>query len=778
MSGVSDATPRPTGPWVRRSLRTKLLITVAVPIVALLIAISTIFVARTISARATDEAVRALETQLALERVSALTVDAETGTRGYLATGQREFLEPYNRAVRDLPGARVVLAELTSDDDGQGERLRRLDGALATELATLRTLQRSPTASPQRTQALLASKTTMDALRAVLSDIAEQQQAEENEKAAAAARLRSLVTAITVAAGGLGLIGGLVAMSALSAGLTRRVALVQDNARRLADSRPLLAMPADEDELGELGNTMSRTAELIADKQAMLDLTLRTGGLILFELHPDGHLRFRGDPHLLGELGLRTDRPVELAPLRRRLGLEDAGAARRAQIDETGVSRIDLTVPTVGGEQRRLEVRWREVSGDNRRPTGMVVGIASDVSDRLRAQRAFEVARDAAERANRSKDEFLSRMSHELRTPLNAVLGFAQLLAIDGLDEEQRDSVDHILHGGRHLLALVNEVLDLARVESGSFALSIEPIQVSAVADDAVQLMQPIADENGITVDVRTGSRTDLYVAADHQRLKQILINLLSNGIKYNRSGGSVTIGWDSDGSGQIAIEVRDSGAGISPHKLHNLFTPFERLGAEQTAVEGTGLGLSLSHRLSQAMGGTLTLASTGPDGSTFLAALPAAERPVARPGPATDPLCVAEESLPDLHDVTVLYVEDNLANLSLVEELLRRAEAPAPLSAVQGSLGLELAQVHQPDIILLDRHLPDMRGEDVLNQLRNDPRTADIPVIVISADVISGRSAALRDAGAIAFLSKPIDVEAFWGAVTTAVAEKKRGNA
>jgi len=773
---MTAADPHGRALWARRSLRAKLLTTVAVPIVALLIAIAAIFTTRLIGTRAADDAVRAMETQLALDQVLLLTVEAETSTRGYLATGRSEFLEPRDHAIRRLPAARAQLDQLIADQGGQRDRLSRVDSALATEIATLRTLDDVPNRSPQRTEALLASKNRMDDLRAVLTEIAQYEQAEERKKAAAAAQLRSTVTTITLAAGGLGLIGGLVAMSALSTGLARRVRLVHENARRLAESQPLLPMPTGEDELSELGTTMARTAELIADKQAMLELTLRTGGLILFELHADGYVRTRGDPDLIVDLGLSTDRPMELGWLRTKLHLGDPLATSDGHPDDTGASRADLSVPTVDGQERRLEVRWREVIGEDGQPTGLVVGVASDVTDRLRAQRAFELARDAAERANLAKDEFLSRMSHELRTPLNAVLGFAQLLAMDGLDEEQRDSVEHILRGGRHLLALVNEVLDLARVESGSFALSIEAIQVSEVVEDAVRLMRPIAVEGGIDARIDADSTAEAYVSADHQRLKQVLINLVSNGIKYNRAGGSVTIGWALEQSERVTVRVGDTGPGIPPRKLHHLFTPFERLGAEQTVVEGTGLGLALSHRLVQAMDGTLMLESTGPEGSTFVAQLPAAERPSRQAEAPTDQPAVAEEPLPDLRDVTVLYVEDNLANLSLVEELLRRAEAPAPLSAVQGSLGLELATVHQPDLILLDRHLPDMAGEEVLDQLRADPRTAGIPVIVISADVMPGRGSALRDAGAVAFLTKPIDVEAFWGALSTALGEKRRG--
>lgn len=507
-----------------------------------------------------------------------------------------------------------------------------------------------------------------------------------------------------------------------------------------------------------------------ADRQALLELTLSTGGLLLFEVRAGDGIAFRGDPRLLAELGLASGRPMPVDEVRELLGLgPDLGidAAR------TGTSWTDVTVPTTTGEERRLAVRWRRLQDPAEAGDGhevLVVGVATDVTDRVRAQQAFELARDAAETANRAKDEFLSRMSHELRTPLNAVLGFAQLLSMDDLDEVQRDNVDHILRGGRHLLALVNEVLDLARVESGTFALSIEAIRIWDVADDAVRMMRPIAAEHEIAVRLLPGSARDLHVAADQQRLKQLLVNLVSNAIKYNRHRGSVEVGWrrtaDAD---EVEIEVADTGVGIAAHRLPELFTPFERLGAGHTPVEGTGLGLALSRRFAQAMGGDLRLVSTGPEGSRFVVTLPSAEAPGA-PSVLDDTGTEHTPAPPDLHDVRVLYVEDNLANLSLIEELVRRAQAPAPLTAVQGRLGIELAQVHQPDLILLDRHLPDMRGDDVLQTLRADPRTADIPVIVISADVMSGRGSALREAGAVAFLTKPVDVEAFWNAVRIAL--------
>ena len=762
-------TTDPPGP--RRSLRARLLVTVAVPIAALLVALGAILVVRTDGARAADESRAALQSQLALARTTSLVVDAETGARGYLATGRADFLEPYDRALDQLPAARTELWRLLAADPGQADALRRLDPAITAELTALATVRTTgPGAAPARRSAVLAAgKTTMDALRAVLDELGRRARTVQDEKAADAARLRGAVTAITVTAGAVGLVGGLVAILVVSAGVTRRVNLVQDNARRLADGRPLLPVTAKQDELGVLGATMSRTAEVMADRQALLELTLTAGGLLLFEIHAGGAVAFRGDPRLLADLGLTADHPMPLDEVRRIVPLPGTDPN-----DRPGTAATDITVPTTDGDERRLAVRWRRLpepthSDSTGGPGVVVVGVATDVTDRVRAQQAFELARDAAENANRAKDEFLSRMSHELRTPLNAVLGFAQLLSMDDLDEEQRDNVDHILRGGRHLLALVNEVLDLSRVESGTFALSIEPIRVWDVADDAVRMMRPIAAEHGIAVALRSDGPREVHVDADQQRLKQLLVNLISNGIKYNLRGGSVHVGWSRAAGDRVELDVTDTGHGIAAHKLPELFTPFERLGAEQTPVEGTGLGLALSHRLAQAMNGELRLASTGDDGSRFVVTLPGAEAPCAPPA-ADDAGTGSAAAPPDLHDVRMLYVEDNLANLSLIEELVRRAQAPAPLTAVQGRLGIELAQVHQPDLILLDRHLPDMRGDEVLQRLRADPRTAGIPVIVISADVMPGRGSALRDAGAVAFLTKPVDVEAFWSAVRIAL--------
>jgi CheY-like chemotaxis protein len=295
------------------------------------------------------------------------------------------------------------------------------------------------------------------------------------------------------------------------------------------------------------------------------------------------------------------------------------------------------------------------------------------------------------------------------------------------------------------------------------------------VVSDAIRLMRPIAADQLVTVRLDPGRTPDLYASANHQRLEQVLINLVSNAIKYNHAGGSVTIGWNRGGPGAVLITVRDTCGGIAADVQAKLFAPFERLGAERGRIEGTGLGLAISHQLSEAMGGNLALQATGPDGSTFVVKLPAAKpRDLARePAGAAG----AGEPVPDLRHIKVLSVDDNLANLALVTQLLRRAQAPDPLKAVQGQLGLQLASIHQPDLILLDRHLPDMRGDELLDRLRTDPRTAGIPVIVISADVMPEHISAMKKAGAAAFLAKPIDVDAFWAATRLALHQKGRNH-
>ncbi len=378
------------------------------------------------------------------------------------------------------------------------------------------------------------------------------------------------------------------------------------------------------------------------------------------------------------------------------------------------------------------------------------------------AERTAELhrAKEEAERASVAKSEFLSRMSHELRTPLNAILGFAQLLEMEPLPAEQRESVAHILQGGRHLLQLINEVLDISRIEAGRLTLSPEPVHAAGVLQEVLHLIAPLAAQR----DIRLSSGAvdgDAFVLADLQRLKQVLLNLLSNAVKYNVPGGSVTVSCEPSRRGWLRFSVRDTGRGIPPDKLDQLFVPFARLGAEQTGVEGEGIGLALSKGLVEVMGGEMGVESAVGQGSTFWVELPLAESPPQRgerlweeslPAPGEEALGVAAG--------TILHIEDNLANVELLQRILEDRPPIRLLAAMQGRMGLDLARQHRPDLILLDMHLPDLSGEEVLRRLQADPRTRAIPVVIITADPSSGQAERLLAIGAAGLLRKPIEIQ------------------
>jgi len=384
-------------------------------------------------------------------------------------------------------------------------------------------------------------------------------------------------------------------------------------------------------------------------------------------------------------------------------------------------------------------------------------GITSDVTERKRVDEEMKTARKEAERANRAKSDFLSRMSHDLRTPLNAVLGFAQLLDMDTLSEDQRDSVIQILEAGRQLLNLMNEVLDISRVEAGHLSLTVEAVSVSGMLEQVVKLLKPLAARRHIDFELVSGPIADRYVRADRQRLNQILINLVSNAIKYNREHGRVTLSCEDVADGRIRLNVIDTGPGLAPEKIALLFTPFERLGADQQGIEGTGLGLTLSRGLAEAMGGSLGVDSRLDHGSRFWVELPGSMAPGAETIPvAPQPLRIAATDVSG----KVLYIEDNASNVRLVERLLKqRRPGVTLLNARDGERGLAMAVAHQPNLIFLDLHLPDTTGEEVLRRLSADNRTRNIPVAVLTADATASQNRRLLAAGATAYLTKPLDV-------------------
>jgi PAS domain S-box-containing protein len=387
----------------------------------------------------------------------------------------------------------------------------------------------------------------------------------------------------------------------------------------------------------------------------------------------------------------------------------------------------------------------------------LTFAVAHDITERARTEKAFKEAKEDADRANRAKSEFLSRMSHELRTPMNAILGFAQLLELEALTGDQQEAVTHILRGGRNLLDLINEVLDLSRIEAGRLSLSKEPVAVGQALREAMELVQPLVAER--TVRLQPFGDSDDFILADRQRLKQVLLNLLSNAIKYNQRGGSVRVGCEKIGN-SLRIVISDTGVGIPEAKLDQLFQPFHRLGAEQSAIEGTGLGLAVAKRLVEAMDGTMGFKSVAGEGSSFWIQLALTENPLKRADLGDT---VATADAPSSNGAQkVLYIEDNLSNLKLIERVLSRRPSVKLLSSGEGAACLGLAREHRPNVILLDLNLPDMNGSDVLLHLRNDPLCAGIPVIVISADATHAQIKKLKNAGACDYLTKPLDIKKF----------------
>jgi signal transduction histidine kinase/ActR/RegA family two-component response regulator len=383
------------------------------------------------------------------------------------------------------------------------------------------------------------------------------------------------------------------------------------------------------------------------------------------------------------------------------------------------------------------------------------------------SNRDLAVATETAEQANRAKSEFLSNMSHELRTPLNAIIGFGQLITSETLPttvEQQRTYVGHIVKAGKHLLTLINEILNLARIEAGAVSLSLEPVALAEVLADCKALVQPLGVDRGIRM--LFPPHCPFEVRADRTRLKQVLLNLLSNAVKYNRDNGAVVVECRAVEPDRIRIAVQDTGNGLKADEMHALFQPFNRLGQEAGVQEGTGIGLVVTKRLVELMNGEIGVESTPGLGSVFWIEL------AANPGAAAEP--AALDSISTFAEfgrtATVLCIEDNPASLKLVEEILRRRAGVRLLSAPDGRLGVELARVHRPDVILMDINMPALNGRDALLVLRHDARTSSIPVIALTADAMPDAIAKGIAAGFFRYLTKPIDVAELLEAVESAL--------
>lgn len=421
-----------------------------------------------------------------------------------------------------------------------------------------------------------------------------------------------------------------------------------------------------------------------------------------------------------------------------------------------------LDTPSQG--RRILHTKKIPIFDKEGRPA-YLLGISEDITERKQAEDALLAARSEAERANRAKTDFLSQMSHELRTPLTAILGFSQLLELDELTPDQRSSVTHILQAGRHLLDLINEVLDISRIETGQMTISHEPVALEELLDEVSAVVHPLATGRNVTL--RRASVGDVHVLADRQRLRQVLLNILSNAVKYNRVGGQVTIRCEQVGADRFQVAVADTGYGIAAEHLDRLFHPFDRLGAELGTVEGTGMGMAVAQGLVQAMGGSIRVASEIDVGSTFTIELGLTEGPLERYEQTADAIA---EQVPERPQRRVLQIEDNRSNVRLVERILQRRPDIDLMTAGRGRLGIDLARRHLPHLILLDLHLPDMPGHEVLRELRTYPETRQTPVVVVSADATKTQMSRLTDAGVFGYLTKPLDVAEFLRTIDLAI--------
>jgi signal transduction histidine kinase/ActR/RegA family two-component response regulator len=627
--------------WLDRSIRVKGMIVVTVPLLALILIVLASLVLQSNEQQERQVARTASSLSAAANQVLADAVTAESGVRGYVATRNPVFLDPYNLALtRFTQDLATLRAAATVEGDGGAAQVVEASAATAMqELAELRAvIAEGPTGSLQPD--LLTGKQTMDTLRGQVADLAAGPTAINAARRIDITRLESQIDTLTLAGVILGLLGGVLGGVLFTSGISRRVIAIAANADLLGRGQPLQPRPRARDELGRLTKALIHADELLASRTAEL-----------------------------------------------------------------------------------------------------------------------MTARDAALGATRTKNAFLSSTSHEIRTPLNAILGFTQLLQLSDLSAEDRDGAERILAAGRHLLALINELIDIARIESGELSLSVEPALVRPLAEETCQLMTTLAAERSITISLRS-PEPGLAVLADQQRLRQILVNLVNNAIKYNRRGGTVSITCQAAGDHQVSLVVTDTGPGIRAADLERIFAPFERLGVEQTGIEGTGIGLPLARALARAMAGQLTVASVHGEGSAFTVTLPRAVMPwgqeridVPRPAAPIRPVDLGAAP------IEILYIEDNPANIEVVARFLKPVTNVVLRTAMTGEAGLEAAINEPPDLIMLDMHLPDISGEEVFHRLQAEPATADIPVAVLSAEAAPGIIRRMQDSGAAAYLTKPLDL-------------------
>jgi PAS domain S-box-containing protein len=586
------------------------------------------------------------------------------------------------------------------------------------------------------------------------------------------------------------LVAGMALLALGTAGLSAGFRRLSQASRRVADGDYVTRLPASRvQELDDVSQAFNRMAEAVqAQLQAVRDgerslrdlIDTMSEGLVLVdrEMRPidcnEAMARLAGMTRAeLLAAGAAKAWTVMRWPDGRVLEPEERPAARALA---TGEPQRDVLVDVQHASGIR---QWITINATPLRRAGSdeiyaVFSTVTDVTKHVQAERQLrsinealehrvrertadlQQAKETAEAANRAKSEFLSGMSHELRTPLNAILGFAQLLSLTLQGEAERERVRQIESAGWHLLELINDVLDLSRIESGTMSTSPEPVELGELVAGAMTMLQPLAAERGVTLVAPVGVEQAAWARADRRRLRQVLANLLSNAVKYNRRGGEVRVVVAPPRDGMRVVAVHDSGRGFTPEQLAQLFQPFQRFVAPNEAIEGTGIGLVITRRLVELMGGTLAVESQAGQGSVFRIALPEAEAPPSPVPPGTPPAAaVAAEA----RRARVLYVEDNPSNLELLRQVLALRPGLALEVAVDGPSGLARALSGGIELAIIDIDLPGMDGVELCRRLRAEPATAALPMLALSANAMPSDVRRAKQAGFDAYLTKPLDV-------------------
>ncbi|RON25318.1 ATP-binding protein [Pseudomonas lini] len=755
--------------WADLPLRGKALVVISLPLVILLLSLVLIYITERQTARAEEDVRRVLLVQGDIQAVHTLLAEAAASVRGYLLTRREDFLPGYRQAK---PLIESALRRLDSNvrDERVRKHLEAITPLIDTKVEGLVELLDDRSATPESiTTILINNKHILDELRERISAMRTLEDTLLAERTAAAASTRQRLLFSTLLAAACGLFGAIVAVLFLSKGIVARVKQVQGNAQRLALGQPLLPQPPENDEIGQLGTRLVEAGLLLAERERALRDNEERLRLIIDGVKDYGIFA-------LDTRGFVTSWNAGAERIKGYTEQEIVGQHFSVfYLSQECPQHPDMALREATRDGHYMEEAWRCRKDGSRFWASVVITaqydssgalrgfskITRDITDRRAAEIALSTAREEAERASRAKSEFLSRMSHELRTPLNSILGFAQLLDMDS-PKGQRAQIGHILRAGQHLLTLINEVLDIAKIEAGRLPLNVEAVPLAVVLQEALTLVSPMACDAGIQLVELPMLAADSGIVADRQRLVQVLLNLLSNAIKYNRPQGQVYIEVRVIQQ-RIAVSVCDTGKGIAAERLEQLFKPFERLETDPN-VEGTGLGLALSKSLLEMMNGSLTVKSQPGAGSSFTLELPfvrlqpAIEPPAAR---ISHPTVTAALTAPD-YQGKVLCIEDNLSSLALIETLLQRRPHIQLLSSMQGQMGLDLARQHAPQLILLDVALPDLDGFNVLHRLRQSSITRAIPVLMITADASDLTHLALLEAGATAVLTKPINIPSF----------------